>query len=176
MHHLLHLQTLWPVPIFFPLLSFVVVVVHLLSHVSLQPHGLQHARFPCPPLSPGVCLDSCPLSQWCHPTISYFAAPFCFCPQCFSASGSFPMSQLFAHRWPKYWSFNFCWATALEFCFPDWTLPSIDKNPTSRCPPSYRTDMETTVILSVSCCFLPSSRSRPHLGHKDWPSPRLTPS
>ena len=46
----------------FPLLSFV-VVVHLLSHVSLLPHGLQHSRFPCAPLSPGVCLDSCPLSR-----------------------------------------------------------------------------------------------------------------
>ena len=63
---------------------------------SLRPHGLQHARLPCPSLSPGVCPSSCPLSRWCHPTISSCVAPFSFCPQSFPASGSFPMSQLFA--------------------------------------------------------------------------------
>ena len=63
---------------------------------SLQPHGLQHARLPCSSLSPGVWSDSCPLSQWCHPTISSFVASFSSCPQSFPTSGSFPMSQLFA--------------------------------------------------------------------------------
>ena len=58
-------------------------------------HGLQHARLPCPPLSPGVCSDSCPLSWWCHLTISSSVAPF-FCIQSFLASGSFPTSGLFA--------------------------------------------------------------------------------
>ena len=62
---------------------------------SLQPHGLQHTRLPCPSLSPRVCSNSCPLSRWCHPTISSSAALF-FCPQSFPASRSFPMSQLFA--------------------------------------------------------------------------------
>ena len=62
---------------------------------SLQPHGLQHARLPCPSQSPGVCSNSCPLNQWCHPTISSSAAPFSSCPQSFPASGSFPVSQLF---------------------------------------------------------------------------------
>ena len=62
----------------------------------LQPHGLQHARLSCPSPSPGACSDSCPLSQWCHPTISSSVIPFSSCPQSFSASGSFPMSQLFA--------------------------------------------------------------------------------
>ena len=61
---------------------------------SLQPHGLQHARFPCPSLSPGVCSNSYPLSQWCHPTTSNSVIPFS-CLQSFLASGSFPMSQLF---------------------------------------------------------------------------------
>ena len=60
-----------------------------------QPHGLQHARLPCPSLSPRVCSNSCPLSQWCHPTISSSVVPFSSCPQSFPASGSFPMSQLF---------------------------------------------------------------------------------
>ena len=60
---------------------------------SLWPRGLQHARLPCPSLSPGVCSNSCPLSRWCHPTIS--VGPFSSCPQSFPASGSFPMSQFF---------------------------------------------------------------------------------
>ena len=63
---------------------------------SLWPRGLQHARFPYSPLSPGVYSDSCPFSQWCHPTISSSVAPFSSCPQSFPASGSFPMSWLFA--------------------------------------------------------------------------------
>ena len=61
---------------------------------SLQPHGLWHARPPCPLPSPGVHPSSCPLSRWCHPTISSSAALFSSCPQCFPASGSFPVSQL----------------------------------------------------------------------------------
>ena len=61
----------------------------------LWPHGLQHARLPCPSLSPGVCSNSCPFSWWCHPTISSFAASFSSYPQSFPALGSFPMSQLF---------------------------------------------------------------------------------
>ena len=63
---------------------------------SLWPHGLQHARLPCPPLSPGVCSHSCWLSWWCHPTMSSSVIPFSSYPQSFPASGSFPMSQLFA--------------------------------------------------------------------------------
>ena len=60
----------------------------------LQPHELQHARLPCPSLSPGVCSDSYPLSQWCPPNVSSSAAPLSSCPRSFPASGSFPMSQL----------------------------------------------------------------------------------
>ena len=63
---------------------------------SLQPHGLQHARLPCLSPSPRVCSNSCPLSQWCHPTISSSVTPFSSCPQSFPASRSFPMSWLFA--------------------------------------------------------------------------------
>ena len=58
---------------------------------SLWPHGLQHARFPCP----GACSNSCPWSWWCHPTISSSVVPFSSCPKSFPASGSFPMSQFF---------------------------------------------------------------------------------
>ena len=62
---------------------------------SLWSRGLQHARLLCPSLSPRVCSNWCPLSQWCHPTISSSVTPFSTCPQFFPASGSFPMSQLF---------------------------------------------------------------------------------
>ena len=57
------------------------------------PCGLQHARLPGPSPSPRVCSNSCPLSQWCHPTISYSVAPFSFCLQSFPASGSFLIGQ-----------------------------------------------------------------------------------
>ena len=60
----------------------------------LQPHGLQHTRFPCPSPSPGVCSSSCPLNQWCYLTVSS-SAPLFSHLQSFPASGSFPMSQLF---------------------------------------------------------------------------------
>ena len=63
------------------------------SH-SLWSHGLQHTWFPCPSPSPWVCSNLCPLSLWCHPTISSSVVPFS-CPQSFPAWGSFKMSQLF---------------------------------------------------------------------------------
>ena len=62
---------------------------------SLQSHGLQHARPPCPLPTPEACSNTCPSSQWCHPTISSFVVPFSSCLQSFPASGSFPRSQLF---------------------------------------------------------------------------------
>ena len=63
---------------------------------SLQPYELQRARPPCPSPTPRVLPNPCPWSQWCHPTISSSVIPFSSCPQSFLASGSFPMSQLFA--------------------------------------------------------------------------------
>ena len=63
---------------------------------SLQPHGLQHIRLPCPSPSPRVCSNSCPLSWWRHPTISSSVIPFSSYPQSFPASGSFPQSWLFS--------------------------------------------------------------------------------
>ena len=66
------------------------------SCLTLQPHGLQHARLTCPSLSPRICSDSCPLNQGCHTTISYSVAHFFPCSHSFPASESFPMIQLFA--------------------------------------------------------------------------------
>ena len=76
-------------------LSFVVQSLRL-SHVQLfWPHGQQHTRLSCPSLSPRVCANSCPLSQWCHPAISSSVIPFS-CLLSFPASESFPMCGLFA--------------------------------------------------------------------------------
>ena len=63
---------------------------------SLWPHGWQHSRLPCPSPTSGACSNSCPLSWWCHPTISYSVVSFSSCLQSFPASGSFPVSQFLA--------------------------------------------------------------------------------
>ena len=73
---------------------------HSVVSDSLRPHGLQHARFPCPSSNitktPGACSNLCPLSRRCHSTISSSVVPFSSCLQFFPASGSFPVSQFFA--------------------------------------------------------------------------------
>ena len=69
---------------------------------SLQPHGLQHTRPPCPSPTPRACSNSGPSSWWCHPTISSSVISFSSCFQSFPASGTF-----LRIRWPKYWSFSF---------------------------------------------------------------------
>ena len=69
---------------------------HSVVSDSLRPHGLQHTRLSCPSPTPRACLNSCPFSQWCHPTISSSVIPFSSHLQSFPESGSFPKSQLFA--------------------------------------------------------------------------------
>ena len=76
----------WPSPVQFS---------HSVVSNSLRPYGLQQARPPCPSPTPGVDSNSCPLSRWCHPTISSSVIPFSSCLQSFPASGSFQMSQFF---------------------------------------------------------------------------------
>ena len=87
------------VPVEKPVLTRKLTVLLLFScsvmSDSLWPHGLQHARLPCPSLSPRVCSNSCPLSRWRHPIISSSVLPFSSGPQSFPASGFFSMSQLF---------------------------------------------------------------------------------
>ena len=63
---------------------------------SWWPHGLQHVRLPCPLPTPGAYSDSCPLNQWCHPTIASSVVPFSSQPSIFSGVRVFPMSQFFA--------------------------------------------------------------------------------
>ena len=81
------------------------VAVQLLSCVRLfvTPQTTQHARRPCPSLFPEVCSNSCPLSQWCHPTISSSVIPFSSCLQSFRI---FSSELALCMRWPKYWSFS----------------------------------------------------------------------
>ena len=80
----------------------------------LWPHGLQHARPPCPSPTPGAYSNSCPSCWWCHPTISFSVVPFSSQLQSFPASGSFPMSVLLI-RWRKYWSFSFSISPSSEY-------------------------------------------------------------
>ena len=82
---------------------------------SLWPHGLQHNRPPCPSSNPGVYSNSCPLSWWCHPTISSSVIPFSSCLQSFPASGSFQMSQLFASGGQSIKSFSFSTSPSKEY-------------------------------------------------------------
>ena len=79
----------------FEFLLFSVQFSHSVRSDSLRSHGPQHIRPPCPSPTPEVYSNSCPLSQWCHPTISSSVIPFSSCLQSFPASGSFQMSQLF---------------------------------------------------------------------------------
>ena len=74
---------------------------HSVVSNSLQPHRLQHARFPCASPTPGVCSNSYSSSRWCHPTISSSILPFSSRLQTFPASGSFLMSQFFASGGPS---------------------------------------------------------------------------
>ena len=80
---------------------------HSVLSDSLRPHGLQHARPLCPSWTPGVYSNSCPLSQWCHPTISSSVIPFSSYLQSFPASGSLQISQLFASGGQSIGSFSF---------------------------------------------------------------------
>ena len=73
---------------------------------SLWPYEPQHPRHPCPSPTPGVCPNSCPLSQWCDPTISSSVVPLSSCLQSFPTS-VFSNESALCIRWPKYWSFSF---------------------------------------------------------------------
>ena len=82
---------------------------------SLRPHGLQHVRLPCQSPSPGACSNSCPLSQWCHPTISFSIIPFSSCLQSCAVIRVFSNESVFCIRWPKYWSFSFSISPSNEY-------------------------------------------------------------
>ena len=77
------------------ILSHLLLFSYWVVSDSLWPHGLQHTRLPCPSLSPGVCSNSCPLSRWCHPTISFSVIPFSSCSQ--SALAQNGAAKLLSH-------------------------------------------------------------------------------
>ena len=101
---------------FEPNKPFVVVVVSDSRLTLCYSTGLQHARFLCSLLSPGICTNSCPLCRWCHPTISSSVALFSSFLQSFPISGFFPMSQLFPlDSQNTYWSFSFSISPSNEY-------------------------------------------------------------
>ena len=73
---------------------------------SLQPYGLQHARFPHPSPTSGACSNSCPLSRWCHPTLLVLCCPLFPLPSIFPSIRVFSNESVLCIRWPKYWSFS----------------------------------------------------------------------
>ena len=79
---------------------------HSVVSDSLQPHRLQHTRLPCPSPTPGVCSNLCPLSQWCHPTISS-SVILLFLHSIFPSIRVFSDESVLHIKWPKYWSFSF---------------------------------------------------------------------
>ena len=94
--------------LFIPLFFFSSVQFsHSVMSNSLGPHESQHARPPCPSKTPGVHSDSCPLSQWCHPTIPSFVNPLLLLPSIFPSIRVFSNESVLCIRWPKYWSFSF---------------------------------------------------------------------
>ena len=88
---------------------------HSVMSDSLWPHRLQHPRPPCPSPTPGVYTKSCPLSQWCHPTISSSVVPFSSCLSIFPSIRVFSDESALRIRWPKDWSFSFSISPSNEY-------------------------------------------------------------
>ena len=82
---------------------------------SLRHHGLQHPRLSCPSPTPGACLNSCPLSRWCYPTISSSVIPFSSCLHIFPSNRVFPKEALLRIRWPKYGKFTITISPSNEY-------------------------------------------------------------
>ena len=118
-------------PQFIPFFSFFNILIVAFSSVrfslsvvseALWPHGLQHARLPCPSLTLKAYSDSHLSSQWCHPTISSSVVPFSSCLQSFPASGSFPVSQFFASGGQSIVAFALIFRSLMHFADIIFTL------------------------------------------------------
>ena len=88
---------------------------HSVMSNSLRPHGLQYAGLPCPSPTPGACSNSCPSSQWCHPTISILCHCLLLLSSIFPSSRVFSNESVLRIRWPKYWSFSFSISPSNEY-------------------------------------------------------------
>ena len=115
--------------------GIIIVVVQLLSPDSLWPHELQNIRLTCPSVSPGICSNLCPLSQWCHPTISS-SYPLLLLPSIFFSIRVFSNEVALCIRWPKYWSFSFSISPSSEYsglisfrmdCFELFTVQGLSR-------------------------------------------------
>ena len=127
---------------------------------SLQPYGLQHTRLLCSPLSPGVCSNSYPLSQWCYLTMSSSVAPFSFCLQSFPASGSFPyLSQFFASGGQSIGAL----ATVLPMNIQDWFPLGLTGLIYLQSKELSRIFSNTTVQKHQFFCIQPSLWSNSHI-------------
>ena len=93
---------------------FISVQLLVVSY-SLQPHELQHPRFPCPSPTPRTCSNSCPLSWQCHPTILFFVTPLLLLPSIFPSIKVFSNESALCIRGPKYWSFSFSIKVSNEY-------------------------------------------------------------
>ena len=146
----------WPFPVLWPLLSFPNLLTYWVQHFqfsrsvvskSLRPHRLQYARIPCPSPTPKAYSNSCPLSQWCHPTISSSVVPFSSCLQSLPASRSFPMSQFFSSG-ARVLDFqlqhqSFQWIFRTDFLW-DWLVRSPCSPRESPCSPRHSQESSPT--------------------------------
>ena len=130
--------------------------VQLLSHVQLFVTSWTEARqASCPSQTPRACSNSCPLSWWCHPVISSFVVPFSSCPQSFPASGSFPMSQLFASGGQSIGVSAS--ASVLPMQIQDWFplgLPSLIALQSKGCSSLLQHHSSKASIFQHSTCFI----------------------
>ena len=110
---------LWGYIILLSLSFCLVQFSHSVVFNSLPPHEPQHARPPCPSPAPGIYPNSCPLSWWCHPTISS-CHPLLLLPSIFPSIRLFSFESAFHIRWPKYWSVSFNISTSIKT--EDWSL------------------------------------------------------
>ena len=122
-YHIANLENLQWVSLFQSRSLSVMIAINLclllllscsVMHSSLKPHGLQHARLPCSSPFPRVCSNSCPLSWWCHPTISS-CCPLLLLPSILSSIRVFSNESALHIRWPKYWSFSFSVSPCNEY-------------------------------------------------------------
>ena len=132
-------------------LALAVQFSHSIMSDSLWPHGLQCARLPCSSPSPGVCSNWCPLSQWCHSTISFSVAPFPFYPESFIRV--FSDESALCIRWPKYWSFSFnispsnVYSGLISFRF-DWLVQGSPKD-SQESSPAPQFESINSLVLSL---------------------------
>ena len=133
---------------------------HWVVSNSVAPHGLQQARLSSPSLSLGVCSNSCSLSQWCHPTISFFVA-LLHLPSIFPSIMVFSNDPALYIKWPKYWNFIFSLSPSNEYT--EWFLLGLTGVISLQCKGLSRAFSSTTVWKHQFFVSKPSLRSNSHI-------------